>query len=308
MWEEALEEAPGCDDEALERALAEFRERYLLPRTKQLLPTMETLGLREVFDHIVSGGKSLRGFTAIVVAEALEGDADYAVDAAIATEIVQAASLTLDDIVDMDVERRGKPATWILYGVGKSALTSILLVPIALKMVEKYGPLALSYSIRAWEAMVEGEILDAYQSLKLKSNDYITLISLKTAPLFSLAAALGALAARREDKAEPAWSFGAALGEAYQVADDIVDYLSYVKGAKEKLDPSEELFAKWVTSKLGASTSDQVVSEALKYVEGRVASAEALASELTEGRGCCTLRLLPRFAVNSMLRLADLRV
>ena len=280
----------------------------LIPRIRQLLPLMERLGLREVFDHMVSGGKSLRGFTVVAVTEALGGDIDYAMDAAIAAEIVQAASLTLDDIVDMDVERRGKPATWILYGVGKSALTSILLVPVALKMVEKYGPLALSYSIRAWEAMVEGEILDAYQALKLRSDDYITLISLKTAPLFSLAAAIGALAAHREDRAELAWNFGAALGEAYQVADDVVDYLSYVKGAKKKLDPSEQLFARWASSKLGARTTEQIASSALEYLRSKVGYAERLAGELAEGGGCCTLRLLPRFAVNSMLKSVGLRI
>lgn len=269
---------------------------------------MERLGLKEVFDHMTSGGKSLRGFTVIAVAKALGGDVDYAVDAAIATEIVQAASLTLDDIVDMDAERRSKPATWILYGVGRSALTSILLVPVALKMVEKYGPLALSYSIRAWEAMVEGEILDAYQALKLRSDDYITLVSLKTAPLFSLAAALGALAAHREDRAELAWDFGAALGEAYQIADDIVDYTSYVKGIKGKLDPSEELFAKWAGSKLGAPTPERMASSALEYLRGRVSYAEKLASELAEGKTCCVLQLLPRFAVNSMLRSIGLRI
>ena len=84
---------------------------------------VKELGL-DIVSETVLGGKRLRGVLTILVCEALGGKAEDALDAAAAVEIAHAASLDLDDIVDLDEIRRGKPATWIVKGLGRAVLGS----------------------------------------------------------------------------------------------------------------------------------------------------------------------------------------
>ncbi len=237
------------------------------PRLDAIVSSLEMSGAKGLASYIVRGGKMFRGFITMLFAEALSGDPMVAEDAAIAIELVQGASLALDDIIDKDAQRRDKPAAWVLYGVGQSAMISLLLVPVALKMIEKYGLQALSYSIMAWESMVRGEIMDAYLAPNLSPADYMLLASLKTGSLFSLSASLGVIAAGHEELAESAWKYGNVVGTSYQLADDIADFTNYVKGLKPKLDPSEELFIKWAEDSLNAHGDKEIIDRGIAYLK-----------------------------------------
>ena len=227
-------------DSAIEEALAtRFDEEY-----------------RDVVRYIVAGGKRFRGFLTILTAEALGGSVEEALDAAVAIELVHAASLALDDIVDMDKVRRGKPSAWVMHGVSKTALISLLIIPVAQRIVERYGFKAIYHVIRAWESTVRGEIMDAFLADRLPESKIMELIDLKTGSLFKLSTILGALAARREEYLREASSYGLWLGRAYQVADYMADYYRYITKRKERLDPSEKLFIKWIHSMSGSGISD----------------------------------------------------
>ncbi|MEB3825215.1 MAG: polyprenyl synthetase family protein, partial [Desulfurococcales archaeon] len=140
----------------------------------------------EVQKYITEGGKRFRGFLTILTAKALGGSVEEALDAAVAIELVQAASLALDDIVDVDVIRRNKSASWIVHGVSKTVLVSVLIISVAQRIVEKYGFKAIMHVIRAWEQTTRGEVADSFLYPILKPEDYENVAIYKTGALFRL--------------------------------------------------------------------------------------------------------------------------
>ncbi len=275
---------------------------YLEPKLDDAAKSMENLGIEGIPKYLTSGGKMFRGFLTILFAESLGSNLEYASDAAVAIEMVHAASLAIDDIVDKDTNRRGRLSSWIIYGIGKTALTALLLVPVAQRVIEKYGFDAIRYSIKSWEAMVRGEILDAYASLRLDPSEYLNVVKLKTASLFSLSAALGVIAAKNNNLIDNAEFYGDKLGIAYQLADDIGDYYSYLIGKKEKLDPGEVLFEKYIMHKYSINErGDEVIKNGMNVLNNIVNEASNAIVELPESNQKSMLSRIPYFMVNKML-------
>ena len=173
------------------------------------------------------GGKRLRGVLTLLVAEALGGKPDDALDAAVAIELAHAASLDADDIVDLDAMRRGKPATWVLKGVMRTTIGTHALVASALELIRKYGYDAVAIFTTTYKKMVTGEIAD----LK-NASLYENIIANKTASLWAAAGGLGAIAAGKKDHIAIAQDYGLATGMAFQIADDIVDTIKLVENGE----------------------------------------------------------------------------
>ncbi len=196
----------------------------------------------EAARYIAEGGKRFRGFLVLEVSRCLGGTDSDALDAAAAVELIHSSSLALDDIIDVDVERRGKPAAWIEVGLRKTVMTVYLLVTYAHKIVEsRYGPLAVSRTINATFNISRGEVIDSFMDLdKAEPSLYEKLIELKTASLFQLSAELGAIASGRYDALELASDYGRSLGMIYQIADDLVD------SSQGEDTPAIRLFKRWL--------------------------------------------------------------
>ncbi len=179
----------------------------------------------EVSKYILMDGKRLRGSLAIMVATSLGGTEEDALPAALALEMVHAASLSIDDIVDEDEVRRGKPSAWVAYGVKNTVMVSNLLIPQAILLIKTYGFKAMKRVIEVWKVISKGEIWDVYGPPRKIDpwSDYLKVIEAKTASLFALSTYLGALAAGRDDLAKTSWDYGLYLGLAYQMADDLGD-------------------------------------------------------------------------------------
>ena len=257
-------------------------------------------GLAEVALYIARGGKRFRGFLVILSAEALGGTLEDALDAAIAIELVHSASLALDDTIDGDVVRRGRRVAWLVYGLPKTILTSLLMIPVAQRMVEKYGFKAIMEVTRTWEATVRGEIIDVFLADKVPARDYERLALLKTGSLFRLAGVLGALAAGVREAEEPLARYGEKLGLAYQLADDIVDYEKYRRGLRSKLDPSERLYLRWARETLGAQGEEEVTQLALERLASIVREASGSLDGLPDNEKARILRELGLHAVTSL--------
>ncbi len=272
---------------------------------EKTLNNLDPSGLPDVAKYISRGGKRFRGFLTILTAKALGGSEKDAIEAAVAIELVQAASLAIDDIVDKDTIRRNSKAAWLVHGIGKTVLSSLLLIPIAQRMVEKLGVSALYHVIRAWESTVRGEIIDVFLAESLPSSKYLELAKLKTGSLFKLATILGALAAGIKDKPvlEKIGRYGELLGIIYQLADDIADYTKYISGEKEKLDPSEKLFIKWAGEEQKDTTRNtlRTLNEYLKEITENVDELPFKNSELY-----VLFKFIPYFLVSKMLEEADL--
>ncbi len=260
-------------------------------RINELLTYLPEAELVHASKYICSGGKRLRGFLTMVIAKELGGDPWKALDAAVAVELVHASSLALDDIIDLDYERRGRPSAWIAIGVSKTVMVSNLLIPYAQQLLlRRYGGLALELSIRAWLDVSRGEVCDAFGE-NACSIDYIELIKLKTGSLFRLSAELGALASGRLETLRDVSLYGELLGTAYQIADDIVDYIQ--NGEKEF---SLKLFSKWCNGS---------ISKALEKLRKLVEQVEDYAASKL---GSPLLASIPRFTVNKMLSQVNLLI
>jgi len=298
----------GVSAEIVEEIVREWeRARGLLePELREAARAASEAGLEEVASYIVGGGKRFRGFLVILVAEALGGRAEDALSAAAAIELVHSASLAIDDIIDGDRVRRGLPVAWIVHGVEKTVLATLLMIPVAQRMVIQYGLKALARVVAAWERTVRGEILDYLAAPRLPPYRYLELVDMKTGSLFALAASLGAIAAGRAGLAPKMEEYGSHLGRIYQVADDASDYYKYVRGLRPKLDPSEEFFEKWAVEVLGAMPGDSAVRAALGYVARQALRASMLLEGLPESPKRRILEAIPRFMAEKLVEEAGL--
>ncbi len=268
-------------------ALVELWRRARRVLDERLESVVRRLGEGEalgVAEYIVSGGKRLRGFTTLLVAQELGGRWEDALDAAVAVELVHSASLAIDDVIDGDVERRGAPAAWLKYGPGRAVMVANLLIAFAQRfLLERYGFRAVEKSIVAWLDISRGEVRDAY----MEGGDYVEIVRLKTGSLFRLAAELGAVAADAPPgMVERMGRYGELMGIAYQLADDIVDY---VRGERS---PAITRLLEWLGNPRDVLTA---ALEKLRAILSRV-------DEVLRGvRGASLLPVLPRFVVKAML-------
>lgn len=149
-----------------------------------------------------------------------------AITIAAAVELIHLATLVHDDAVDHSVLRRGMPTLNSLFSHQISVIMGDFLYSIALMKLVNLGDLdALRALTRASTEMTVGELrqLAVSDSLSFSEDDYYALIRSKTASLMSAACEVGSLAGAREHR-EALLAYGDALGMAFQIADDLIDY------------------------------------------------------------------------------------
>jgi len=215
---------------ALDRELARFSQ--LVGSTESSLLTEMVqyhLGLRGAGAR---PGKRVRANLALLTCEAFGRRYADAIWAAVAIELAHNFSLIFDDIQDGDELRRGRSAVWKVWGAPQAinagaALEALVPRAVAELMPARYAErLAPGLRLIA-DAMLElcrGQVMDLEfeQRVDVTVDEYLQMISLKTASLFGAAAQLGALAAGAGEAASKrAGDFGRHLGMAYQIIDDI---------------------------------------------------------------------------------------
>jgi geranylgeranyl pyrophosphate synthase len=213
----------------IEKNIKRFIENEIDPR------------LRKEAEYVLEGGKRLRGATILLLNELLSGDEDKALRAATAIEIVHSSSLAIDDIIDMDIKRRGRDAAWVTLGIGKTTLITNVLIPKAVEMVTPLGERAVSEVLSVWSDVSRGEILDSYY----ENADYMEVVELKTSRMYELAFVLGALSAGREEIVETMREAGKNIGILYQILDDYIDTI-FVESKGEIERVSLERFHRWI--------------------------------------------------------------
>jgi geranylgeranyl pyrophosphate synthase len=185
---------------------------------------------------LVCDGKKIRGCVTLAVCDALEGPVAAALPSAVAVECIHAASLIHDDLIDGDRTRRDRPATWTVHGGRRAVLIGDVIFATALARSAEVGSaevLALSRAIAMLAAGAYHEPLEPGDLRAIVANGalarplYERMIRLKTGALFGAAAELGAIAAKaRPAQCRAAFDFGAHLGDAFQIADDLEDTVS----------------------------------------------------------------------------------
>ncbi|HSH00995.1 MAG TPA: polyprenyl synthetase family protein [Anaerolineae bacterium] len=184
--------------------------------------------LDEASLHIIgAGGKRMR--PRLVFWSYLIGGGDdllSAVPLAASVELLHTATLVHDDINDESYLRRGRPSVHSLWGNTFGLLTGDYLFSKVYQLVAPYGPAYNTIMATTAIELIEGEALQALAAKEgeMDSKTYKKVIRGKTASLFEAAARMGAMWGGGEEETVAAVSvYGAELGLAFQIVDDILD-------------------------------------------------------------------------------------
>jgi geranylgeranyl pyrophosphate synthase len=172
---------------------------------------------------MAAGGKRLRPLLVLLAAGHEPEEPEALVRAAAAVELVHAATLVHDDVLDAAPLRRGRPTVWATDGRDAAIATGDVLFARAFGLLARNGDIEQVRMLsRASSALAEGELLqrtDAWDP-SVTEDRYLHRCALKTASLFEAACELGERAAG----AAPALAgFGRRIGLAFQILDDVID-------------------------------------------------------------------------------------
>lgn len=176
-------------------------------------------------------GKQLRPMLALMFARACTGRAtDAGIRYAAAAELLHNATLLHDDVADGSELRRGKPTVMSLMGPSVSVLVGDYWLVKAMELIlqdSDTDTTAIRIFSKTLSDLAEGEMLQLQkaQSGDTDEKDYLRIIYNKTASLFEAACVSAAISAGvSEDIVEAARDYAVALGLAFQIKDDILDY------------------------------------------------------------------------------------
>ena len=186
--------------------------------------------INEIGTHLIgAGGKRLRPALVLLSARAL-GTSDPKIPRLLAAvvEFIHTATLLHDDVVDHSDLRRGRQTANALWGNAGAVLSGDFLYSRSFQMMVEAGlPAVMEVMANATNAIAEGEVLQLMNQHDpdVDQSRYERVIELKTAVLFRAAAELGAIAAGADATARARMvQYGHALGMAYQLVDDVLDY------------------------------------------------------------------------------------
>jgi geranylgeranyl pyrophosphate synthase len=203
----------------------------------RLLDSNEAL-IGEICHYLVDGGgKRLRPLFILLTYRACGGtdaQVDDAIDAAIALELIHSATLLHDDIIDGGMLRRGKPSAYARYGLAPSLVAGDYLFCRAFELCGRFEEHLVHIAARACIQLTEGEVMEGRMRHPTSANfdDYIAIITRKTASLFSAGGKVAAdLAGAGAETVNDMEQLGRAVGLAFQMVDDLLDIL----GPEEKI-------------------------------------------------------------------------
>ena len=183
----------------------------------------------QVSRYIISaGGKRLRPALLLLVCGALGYDGAQRFNLAAVVEFIHTATLLHDDVVDESTLRRGRATANESFGNPASVLVGDFLYSRAFQMMLDAGDMRIMAVLaEATNVIAEGEVLQLMNmhDASLDEAAYLKVIRSKTAKLFEASARLGAILAGASPETEQLCAdYGQALGTAFQVIDDVLDY------------------------------------------------------------------------------------
>ena len=257
----------------------------------------------ELAGHLIAGGgKRMRPMLTLGCAALLGYSGTRHQKLAAAVEFIHTATLLHDDVVDGSGLRRGKRTANLIWGNPASVLVGDFLFSRAFELMVEDGSLrVLKILSHASAVIAEGEVeqLTTQRRIETDEDQYLSIISAKTAALFAAACRIAPVVAEASDGAEVALEkYGRYLGIAFQLVDDAIDYgskpdvmgkgvgddfrdgkvtlpviLAYARG-------SDGDRAFWRAAMTGERTSD----EDLEHAIGLLSSSDALSETIERAR------------------------
>ena len=183
----------------------------------------------EVTAHLIeAGGKRLRPMLTLAAARMCGYDGPYHIHLAATVEFIHTATLLHDDVVDQSDQRRGRPTANLLWDNTSSVLVGDYLFARSFQLMVETGSLrVLDILANASATISEGEVLQLTAARNLATTEaiYLQVVRGKTAALFSAATQVGGvIAGVARDVEQALFHYGDALGIAFQIVDDLLDY------------------------------------------------------------------------------------
>jgi len=183
----------------------------------------------QVTAHLIeAGGKRLRPMLTLAAARLCGYGGPFHVHLAATVEFIHTATLLHDDVVDESARRRGRPTANLLWDNKSSVLVGDYLFSRSFQLMVETGSLrVMDILANASATIAEGEVLQltAAQDLATTEAVYLQVVRGKTAALFSAATEVGGvIAGAPEDQVRALFRYGDALGVAFQIVDDLLDY------------------------------------------------------------------------------------
>jgi octaprenyl-diphosphate synthase len=199
--------------------------------------------IRTIADYIIgAGGKRLRPAVLLLIGRALggAGSTDSAHQELAATiEFIHTATLLHDDVVDDSQLRRGRPTSNAAFGNPASVLVGDFLYSRAFQMMVDVGSMRVMRILAdATNRIAEGEVLQLLNvhDPSITEQRYMQVVERKTATLFEAAARIGAVLSGAQTGVEASCAvYGACLGRAFQIIDDVLDYSGNVEDLGKQL-------------------------------------------------------------------------
>ena len=183
----------------------------------------------QVSRHIIAaGGKRLRPSLLLLTCGALGYRGERRFNLAAVVEFIHTATLLHDDVVDGSALRRGNATANETFGNPASVLVGDFLYSRAFQMMVEASDMRIMQVLAdATNVIAEGEVLQLMNmhNAELDEAGYLAVVRSKTAKLFEASARVGAILAGASPELEAACAqYGQALGTAFQVIDDVLDY------------------------------------------------------------------------------------
>lgn len=214
----------------LQRALAPIAvDMQAVDRTIRARLDSDVALINTIADYIVAaGGKRLRPAVLMLMARALDYRGQVHVDLAAVIEFIHTATLLHDDVVDESDLRRGRSTANSMFGNAASVLVGDFLYSRSFQMmVEAGNAKVMQIMADATNRIAAGEVLQLLNIHDPSVNEdrYFEVVERKTATLFEAGTRIGAVIAGADtDTEEQCAHYGAALGKAFQIIDDVLDY------------------------------------------------------------------------------------
>ena len=268
------------------------------------VPEDSPAGLGSVMRYaVLDGGKRLRPLLVMAAADAVSGDRASALRAAVAVELIHAYSLVHDDMpcMDNDVLRRGKPTVHVKYGEAQAMLAGDAMQALAFEVLtpdSDMSPALMSMLVRllarasGHAGMAGGQAIDlASVGRKLDEASLRDMHRRKTGVLLQASVMMGAACGPADPTALAALSeYGAAVGLAFQVVDDVLDVTqdSVVLGktAGKDIDQNKPTFVSMLgleaAQKYAHDLRDQAHAALARSGLGQAAFLACLADKIVE--------------------------
>ena len=230
----------------------------------------------EVSRYIIgAGGKRVRPALLLLTAGALGCTSHQKYNLAAVVEFIHTATLLHDDVVDESALRRGNSTANIKFGNPASVLVGDFLYSRAFQMmVDNNNMRVMQVLADATNVIAEGEVMQLMNmhNAQLTEAAYLDVIRSKTAKLFEASARVGSILAQADAQTEQACAdYGRALGTAFQLIDDVLDYSGDVnllgKNIGDDLREGKATLPLIAAMQRGTSSQKQVIQSAIENGE-----------------------------------------